>query len=45
MDPPADLERMYSGANDKYCRQCGAKRENNAKFCRECGAKFDRDKR
>ena len=45
MDPPADLERMYSGANDKYCRQCGAKRENNAKFCHECGAKFDRDKR
>lgn len=26
--------------NDKYCRSCGAKRENEAKFCAECGARF-----
>ena len=26
---------------DKYCRNCGAKREGNGKFCTDCGAKFD----
>ncbi len=28
-------------SGDKYCRNCGAKREGNSKFCTECGAKFD----
>ncbi len=27
-------------SGDKYCRNCGAKREGNAKFCTECGTKF-----
>jgi hypothetical protein len=27
-------------ANDKYCRQCGEKREANGKFCSNCGAPF-----
>ena len=30
-----------SMSGDKYCRNCGAKREGNAKFCTECGTKFD----
>lgn len=30
-----------NATGNKYCRNCGAKRENNAKFCTECGAKFD----
>ncbi len=25
---------------DKYCRNCGTKREAGAKFCPECGSKF-----
>ena len=27
-------------SKDKYCRHCGAKRENGAKFCPVCGAGF-----
>ena len=27
-------------SGDKYCRNCGAKRENDAKFCLKCGSKF-----
>ena len=28
-------------SGDKYCRNCGAKREGDGKFCSDCGAKFD----
>ena len=39
-----DEDSLYgkkpNGAGDKYCRQCGEKREKNAKFCSNCGAKF-----
>ena len=38
---PRDLERMYSGATDKYCRQCGTKRPEYAKYCPECGKKYN----
>ena len=31
---------MINTSGDKYCRQCGTKRENGVKFCTECGAKF-----
>ncbi len=40
MDPPENLEAMYSGVHDKYCRQCGTKRLGNAKFCPVCGERY-----
>ena len=31
---------MQMGIQDKFCRNCGAKRMNDAKFCTECGNAF-----
>lgn len=30
----------FLGTHDKFCRNCGAKRADNAKFCTECGSIF-----
>ncbi len=40
-EPPKDLTGiLFAYKKDEFCRNCGAKRVEDAEFCTECGTRF-----